>query len=472
MINYDMEYFDPVRLPDPTDFPGRYNTSAYIISYGELNFNYDVEIIEILSPTDKDMLSRMNPTCSSPELIIRNRGSEIINNIDVKYEINGQEHTYKWIGSLSYGERDTLIIPFVTWENNDEGNYISFLLENPNGVPDEYPSNNDAYATFDPVEELYDEMILEFKTVNYDAYDAQSPYRYYIFDNNFDIVESRTTTANSYKYTDTLRLPNGCYTFYFENRYGYGLSYWPLDRLSSGYLNFKKGNATLKTFNPDFGNSIYMQFIVKDHPEISTLNKIDTLDMGEVNLGEKTTKKVTIVAANDEPVIIDEIDIKLGSIKGFNIINTTPEFKEGMVLTKNEGIELEIEFEGKFAGTQTSDIEIKAENTFLPINRIPIKGISVDPSNVNSNSDYISDLQVLYDKNLNPVIKIYSNQIQMSDIYIRDIFGNKVQEIYRGVVNVGENDYHFDSNGLSNGIYFVTFSTENLILREKLIISK
>jgi hypothetical protein len=473
-LNYDMEYYEPVKIQnDPSDFPGRYMTTAYIVSYGDLNFQYDVEITDVISPNNKQMFRRFNPTCSNPTIVIRNRGSETITNLDVIYSINGgDEYTFAWNGNLDFSEQDTVMLEGIAWENREEGNYFNVRLENPNGMTDEYPTNNDAFTEFDQVPVFFKETVLEFRTVNYDAYNASSPYRYFVFNADGDIIESRSSTQNSKLYADTLKLEKGCYTFLFMNIYGYGLSYWPLNRLNNGYLKFEKQNVELKRYNPDFGNTIYQQFIVDDHPEITTKESADTLFIGEVDKGEKVSNTFTLVAANDKPVIVKNIEIKLGFIKGFTIKSITPEIGDSFELTRENGIDIEVEYEGKLNGNQSIDLEITSENTFLPITRIPLKAITFDPSSVEQINEYYVDIYPVYGRNNDININYYSDINEYANISINDILGNQVEVLYDGFLQSGENQINFDQNKYQSGVYFITLRTKDKIVRNKLILTK
>lgn len=472
-LDYDMEYFKPVKAQDPSNFAGNYLTTAFIVTYDNHNFSYDVEITDVLSPSNKDMFARLNPTCSNPEIILRNRGKETVNNLEIFFSINdGEEYSFEWNGSLAFNQLDTVFLPGISWVNRTEGNFFKVRIENPNGQEDEYPSNNKALTYFDQVTELHKNMILKFQTVNYNAYGAQSPYRYAIYDVDGNIIRQRTSTENSKLYIDTLNLENGCYTFVFVNLYGYGLSYWPLSALNNGYLQFEKEGIQLVNFKPDFGNTQYLQFIVKDQPEIKVKDDLEYLDFGQVNIQEKVTKYITILAANDEPVKITKAEIRLGSLKGFEIKSITPAINDELTITKDSGMEIEIEYTGKLIGNQSADLLISSSNTFYAQQIINLRGVTVDPSSVNEFTNEIA-LEVIYDSKNNA--KIYYNLLkpeQTAKIYLSDILGNVIQVIYNGSLVSGESIIDFNSQNLSSGIYFITLQTDRHIAKQKFVITK
>ena len=56
-----------------------------LISYGEPNFKNDVELVDIIAPSNKDKYSRINPVCNNPQIIVRNTGANTIQSIHIEY---------------------------------------------------------------------------------------------------------------------------------------------------------------------------------------------------------------------------------------------------------------------------------------------------------------------------------------------------------------------------------------------------
>lgn len=473
LLDFSMEYFKPIKVAqDPSNFPGRYKSTAYIVNYGELNFDYDIEILDVLSPTNKDMYRRFNPTCSNPEIIVRNRGSEEITKFDIYFSINGaEEHHFAWEGNLKYNEQDTVFLQNIAWDNNPDGNYFDVRIENPNENEDEYQSNNSAKTFFNQVPEFYQNMVLEFKTVNYDVYAAASPYRYVVYNSDGEPVLYRESTKNSTVYKDTMNLENGCYTMIFSNIYGYGLSYWPLTPLANGYLEFNKEGRKLINFHPDFGNTQYLQFVVKDHPEVMIEDNIDTLDLGTVDPQETVTKQIKIFAKNDEPVTITKADIKLGTIKGFVIKSQTPEINNNLEITKENGLELEIEYTGKLMGNQSSELIISSSNTFAPTTKIVLKAHTLDPSSVEIDNKVQTALDIIYDGNKPRIFTHLNYHSSNTEILISDILGNKVLSVFAGALS-GENIFEISSDRLTPGVYFVTIKNEKDLQHKSFVLQK
>ena len=82
------------------------------------------------------------------EVTFRNYGNIPLTSLDIIYDINGGAPvTYPWTGNLASAGSETVNIQnvFVTPMST---NVVNFTLANPNGYPDQNPSNNNSYTTF------------------------------------------------------------------------------------------------------------------------------------------------------------------------------------------------------------------------------------------------------------------------------------------------------------------------------------
>ena len=82
------------------------------------------------------------------EVTFRNYGNVPLTSLDIMYEINGgAPTTYPWTGNIPSAGSETVTIPnvLVTPMNT---NTVNFTLTNPNGNPDQNPSNNNSSTTF------------------------------------------------------------------------------------------------------------------------------------------------------------------------------------------------------------------------------------------------------------------------------------------------------------------------------------
>ena len=82
------------------------------------------------------------------EVTIRNYGNIPLTSLDITYDINGGTPiTYPWTGNLASAGTETVTIPNVSLTPMIT-NTVNFSLTNPNGSPDQNPSNNNTSATF------------------------------------------------------------------------------------------------------------------------------------------------------------------------------------------------------------------------------------------------------------------------------------------------------------------------------------
>ena len=82
------------------------------------------------------------------EVTFRNYGNIPLTSLDIIYDVNGGTPvTYPWTGNLAPAGSETVNIQnvFVTPMST---NAVNFTLANPNGYPDQNPSNNNSYTTF------------------------------------------------------------------------------------------------------------------------------------------------------------------------------------------------------------------------------------------------------------------------------------------------------------------------------------
>lgn len=86
----------------------------------------------------------------SPTVRIRNEGSSALYSLQMDYQVNdGSLHTHTWYGALGTYEWADITLPTVVFEPAWGGNNISVWALNPNGVPDEFLTDNSRVGTFE-----------------------------------------------------------------------------------------------------------------------------------------------------------------------------------------------------------------------------------------------------------------------------------------------------------------------------------
>ena len=108
-----------------------YWVSNQLVSYGDPNFALDATVVEILSPTDKIVHSRQNPTCSNPKIIIQNTGSTTLTSLTIEYWINNANNPeiFTWIGNLEFLEKEEIELPSTSslWQSLDTNQNIFYV---------------------------------------------------------------------------------------------------------------------------------------------------------------------------------------------------------------------------------------------------------------------------------------------------------------------------------------------------------
>lgn len=128
------------------------------------------------------------------------------------------------------------------------------MLENPNGVADEYPDDDRLTSTAIVPPVLNNEFIYVMRT------NKEPRHNYYqIVDDNGVIVRGRTlgSLAPDSTYYDTISLDPGCYQLVVSDTAGDGLEFWFNAAGGYGYVRLLDFNGRLlKNFNSDFGRDI------------------------------------------------------------------------------------------------------------------------------------------------------------------------------------------------------------------------
>lgn len=249
---------------------GNYVFTTYLVEYGELNRQVDVELETVIAPSTEFVYERYNPICDQPVIVIHNNGSEALTSLDIEYGVPGNgSRTMQWTGNLAFDERDTVTLTEPIWWGGG-ADALEFHLRNPNGKEDQFAANNSRVV---PVQEVpvMGDMLIVFLFTN----KAASENYYYVRDlRNDSIVYAKTSLANSTLYRDTVYLnEGGCYQFEFYDdgnppaNYPLnedGLGWWANSNDGTGTLRLLS-NAGSENFGPDFGTKILHQFRVL-HP--------------------------------------------------------------------------------------------------------------------------------------------------------------------------------------------------------------
>ena len=255
-VDYDITY-DPY---------GNYRFEGQVVAYGDPNMQYDVELSEVLAPSDDKLQSRFNPICESPQVVIRNNGAETLTSCTFSYGIQGAETSiYEWTGELAFLESAVVDLPYfnpaLTEGDDEELLVFQVSVNTPNGQLDEEVRNNATTSKFHRVPtwsypDLDDNRMIIWTKTNLTPGETTIE----ITDEVGDIVWERGYSESNTTFRDTLALNEGCYRVTINDSGDDGQSFWA-NNDGSGFTRIKKvQGGNFINFEPDFGKSISQAF--------------------------------------------------------------------------------------------------------------------------------------------------------------------------------------------------------------------
>lgn len=256
-VDYDSQY----------DQYGNYVFEGYLITYGEINHQTDVEINDIIAPSKWKMKSRQNPICDNPIIRIRNNGSDPLTSCTITYTAAGVTESFDWTGNLGFLETEDVELVFndpAFWNGPEDENVLfEVSVSNPNSTEDQNIFNNTATSSFQrpprfSYDDLQDNRLIIWVGTNSAPWETEVT----LYDRLGNVVFHRDdyTQANS-THRDTIQLNAGCYLFHLKDNGFDGLSFFA-NNDGNGSCRLKRvGAASLITFEPDFGKEILWHFV-------------------------------------------------------------------------------------------------------------------------------------------------------------------------------------------------------------------
>jgi hypothetical protein len=264
-VDVDME---PYTAPNQGNASAGFGVTSQLVSYSAPNYNLDVSLEDIISPSNDPNYFRSNNVCSNPTVKIKNTGTSVVSSVLFDYKLlGGQTYTYTWMGSLNFMEEAIVDLgPSTAMFNGNTSNQFQVSINKVNGVADQNTFNNIYNSTFTDVRSFPMPMVVYFKT-NVSSSTVNSGYNessWKIINDAGTIVASRLNNANNKIFNDTINLPVGCYTFICNDDGCDGLSWWANTAGGNGALRFTSATSALsfKTFNGDFGCQVMERFTV------------------------------------------------------------------------------------------------------------------------------------------------------------------------------------------------------------------
>ncbi len=241
-----------------------YIYDVQLVHYGAMNFNRDVELVDILSPSMQDPYSRHNPICGNPKIKVRNTGATTATSITFTYGVEGGAScAYTWFGTLPTFEEAEIELPTPSWADLDPTNPVfEVSISAVNGSADDYAWNNTLSSAFEVTPKYNGPIVWELLTNN-----QANENSYTLTDSEGSLIMERAegSLSPSTQYSDTFNLDPGCYTFRLWDSGGQGLYWWNNQGAGVGSLRLKYATGQpIKTFQTDFGSEVYYQFTIGD----------------------------------------------------------------------------------------------------------------------------------------------------------------------------------------------------------------
>ncbi len=337
-VDYDIE--------NPAQFEpyGHWVFWADLISYGPPNFALDAGIEHIVSPSNADLYSRLNPTCAGPVIEVVGRGSDEVKTITFSYGFSGSDRiSFQWEGSIPYLGSETIELPplpLYEWMSGPALFEVEIVAVN--GASDEYESNDFASSEVTIPQRLPANLTVLLQTNQLNAV-STSDYEMNVYDADGATVYNRSSFPTSELVEIPLDLPDGCYTFELVNPEGFGLDYWPIrDQLGTGSVKIvDEGGTTLKTFDPDFGNRISFSFTI---PAPAAELDHTSLDFGPARVGDTVERVLQITPANTLGLWMKNIVFFSGG-NVFKITEISPAIENDSVwIARGDTMAVSIEF--------------------------------------------------------------------------------------------------------------------------------
>lgn len=144
-------------------------------TYGRGIWQSDIPVQ--IPPTDVKFVSVNNPninincgTSVSPQITVKNGGSNVISAITVDYTVDATPYVYNWSGSIAAGTNQTIDLPAITTTRGAHN--LSFTItttgdaynDNNNGATPFYVNDNGVVGVINPFTNTTDELIVMTET--------------------------------------------------------------------------------------------------------------------------------------------------------------------------------------------------------------------------------------------------------------------------------------------------------------------
>lgn len=332
---------------------GSYTVDGYVVTYGDFNYTNNVEIVDILSPSNKFDHSRFNPICGNPKFVFKNLSGQNITAVNFEYGIEGYNtNYYNWTGNLAPLQEEEVSLPTMNPYDFAQSNHSTFFVKAHyvNNSPDEDLTDNVMTSEFDNVKDFPSDFRIFLKTNN-----AGSETAWSITDMSGTALFEQNTHLNNEEYEIMISgLEQGCYKFTLTDVSKNGLSFWANSGAGNGSIKLRKATTSgvLKSFNPDFGSKIEYFFSVgtplttNEYITEEDIKVLPNPNNGNFSVSIPNSNTFTDLNITDitgrviytQPVSSNMMDITLEKIKTgvyfVNLSNENSNISKKVVITK------------------------------------------------------------------------------------------------------------------------------------------
>lgn len=204
-------------------------------------------------------------------------------------------------------------------------------------------------------------------------------------------------------------------------------------------------------------------------PEITTNTTNNSIDYGVIQPALPSSRTIKLNNSGASNLNISNIEITADDRSLFRIKNlpTMP-----IVLTESQSLTLDIEF------SNPNQNEIYNSNLKINSNSNTNSELVIALHTKTSSSSNVEDENInnIFDKIPNPIskntrIEIPKDKNSEFNVFIEDILGNRIQDVFNSSLNVS-NEGEIDISSLPSGTYLLIFQNDKSVYTKKIIIQK
>ncbi len=253
-----------------------YGFVSQLVSYSVANHVRDVSIEDIIAPSSDPNFFRNNINCANPIIKLRNTGTATATQVVFSYGLVGASPlTYTWNGTLAYlAESEIVFPPSVSVFTNNTISDFTVNVVSVNGTPGDEDNFNNVYRSKTGAVITYPNKFAVILSTNNatDPGTLKNETSWKLFDENNNLVASRSNANNLTVYIDTVTLAPGCYKFSIDDSGCDGFSWWAYQYYNpnpgTGTVRFDYSTfpSTFAYFAGDFGCNYTQYFKVNPAP--------------------------------------------------------------------------------------------------------------------------------------------------------------------------------------------------------------